>query len=52
MIDWIATITFDQIALSLVTVVILREAMILVLPDRVAGPGGWLIDTAPDHEEE
>ncbi|SIO05394.1 hypothetical protein SAMN05444722_0251 [Rhodovulum sp. ES.010] len=46
MFDWISTITFDQIAFSLVAVAVLREAMILALPDRIAGPGGWLIDTA------
>jgi len=52
MLDRIATISFDQIALSLLTVVLLREGMILVLPDSVAGPGGWLIDTTPERGEE
>ncbi|GAA0284989.1 hypothetical protein [Rhodovulum strictum] len=52
MLDWFATITFDQIALSLVTLSLLREAMVLALPDSVAGPGGWLIDTAADRGEE
>ncbi|TCP42427.1 hypothetical protein [Rhodovulum marinum] len=48
MFDWIATITFDQIALSLVTVALLRDGMVLALPDRIAGPGGWLIDTGEE----
>ncbi|TCO73041.1 hypothetical protein [Rhodovulum euryhalinum] len=52
MFDRIATITFDQIALSLVTLALLREIMVFALPDSVAGPGGWLIDTATDRGEE
>ena len=31
--------------LSAITCLILREAMILALPDRLAGPGGSFIDT-------
>jgi len=23
----------------------LREVMIILLPDTIAGPGGWLVDT-------
>ncbi len=45
---WISTITFDEIALSIVTLCILRGTMIHILPDHVAGPGGWLIDTGPE----
>ncbi|MGC9418644.1 MAG: hypothetical protein ACP5EN_06675 [Rhodovulum sp.] len=48
MFDWIATITFDQIALSLVTLALLREGMVFALPDRIAGPGGWLVDTGEE----
>ncbi|GAA3868584.1 hypothetical protein [Celeribacter arenosi] len=44
------TLTFDQIALALMTLLALREAMIAFLPDSIAGPGGWLVDTTPgDH---
>lgn len=41
----LTTITFDQLALSFMTVIAVREAMIMFLPDRVAGPGGWLVNT-------
>lgn len=43
--DWITTITFDQIYLSALTVIVVREAMIAFFPDEIAGPGGWLVDT-------
>lgn len=36
--------SFDSIIGSL----IVREVMILALPDRIAGPGGWLINTKQD----
>lgn len=40
-----STITFDQVAMSVMTVIAIREAMIVLLPDHIAGPKGWLIDT-------
>lgn len=43
--DWLATVTFDQVVLSLLSLVLIREALIQFLPDNVAGPGGWLVDT-------
>jgi len=43
--ELIGQISFDEIVGSLTVCLVLREAMILVLPDRIAGPGGWLIDT-------
>jgi len=46
--DWIATITFDQLALSVMTICVLRTAAVALLPDRIAGPGGWLVDTGSD----
>lgn len=39
-------ITFDQLAMAIMTTIAIREAMIVTLPDHIAGPGGWLIDTA------
>jgi len=42
------TITFDQIALATMACVALREIMILTLPDEIAGPGGWLVNTAEE----
>ncbi|WP_417241715.1 hypothetical protein [Celeribacter sp.] len=44
------TLSFDQIAMAAMTVIALREVMIIALPDRIAGPGGWLINTTTgDH---
>lgn len=41
-----STFTFDQIAMSVMTVIAIREAMIVLLPDHIAGPQGWFIDTS------
>ncbi len=44
------TLSFDQIAMAAMTVIALREVMIIALPDRIAGPGGWLVNTTTgDH---
>lgn len=40
--------SFDSIIGSLIACLIVREVMILALPDRIAGPGGWLINTKQD----
>lgn len=45
MMDWIMSITFDQIILSFLTVFAIRQSMIIALPNSIAGPGGWLVDT-------
>ncbi|MGB5560276.1 MAG: hypothetical protein WBN04_19960 [Paracoccaceae bacterium] len=42
-------ITFDQIAMAAMACIALREAMIVLLPDDIAGPGGWLIDTGEEE---
>ncbi|MCV2866537.1 hypothetical protein [Defluviimonas sp. WL0075] len=47
--DLLAQITFDDLAISFVICVALREVMIMSLPDRIAGPGGWLIDTGANE---
>ena len=44
-------ITFDQIVLAAMACIAAREAMIMLLPDEIAGPGGWLVDTGA-HEEQ
>ncbi|MBU2865621.1 hypothetical protein [Pacificibacter marinus] len=45
-----STLTLDQIVMSVMTVIAIREAMIVFLPDHIAGPQGWLIDTSTgDH---
>ena len=38
-------ITIDQLMLSFLACYVIREMMIMFLPDAVAGPGGWLVDT-------
>ncbi len=43
--DLFTTISFDQIGMAFLTVFVIREAMIYALPDDIAGPGGWLVDT-------
>lgn len=40
-----STITFDQIVLAAMACIAFREVMIIALPDYIAGPGGWLVDT-------
>ncbi len=39
------SVSADQIMLSLLACYVIREFMIAFLPDAVAGPGGWLVDT-------
>lgn len=41
------TITADQVVISIITVIGLREMMIWTLPDSIAGPEGWLVRTDP-----
>ncbi|PPB79745.1 hypothetical protein LV82_02536 [Albidovulum inexpectatum] len=47
--QFLSQISFDEIVASLLACLILREVMILALPDRIAGPGGWLIDTGEEE---
>ncbi len=47
--EFLGQISFDEIVSSLLACLVLREVMILALPDRIAGPGGWLIDTQGDE---
>lgn len=46
--SFLSQISFDEIAASLLLCLVLRELLILGLPDRIAGPGGWLVDTGRD----
>ena len=38
-------VSFDLVIATFVTCVVLREVFVLTLPDSIAGPGGWLVDT-------
>ncbi len=46
--DWLFQVSFDSVVMAAITCLVLREVMILALPDAVAGPGGWLIDCDPE----
>lgn len=48
--DWLFSVSFDNIVMSAISCLVLREVFILTLPDHIAGPGGWLIDSDPDLE--
>lgn len=47
--SFLSSISFDEVAASLLLCLVVRELMILALPDHVAGPGGWLIDTGEEE---
>ncbi len=47
--DILTQISFDEIAATLFACLLVKELMILGLPDSVAGPGGWLVDTGEDE---
>lgn len=47
--DNLAVVSFDDVVGAFLTCLVIRELMIFVLPDRIAGPGGWLIDTGSDE---
>jgi len=38
-------VTFDQIVLAAMSCIALRELMVILLPDSIAGPGGSLVNT-------
>lgn len=46
--QFLGQISFDELVAAFVTCLVIRELLIFVLPDRIAGPGGWLIDTGSD----
>lgn len=41
-------ISFDSVVMAAITCLVLREVFLFTLPDHIAGPGGWLIDTAAE----
>ena len=46
--EWLEFFSADKLALSFLAIFTLRQSMITCLPDTVAGPGGWLVDTDPE----
>ena len=50
----LTSITIGQVISAFLVCVLLREIFYTIshiLPDSVAGPGGWLIDTGPEGPE-
>lgn len=43
-------ITFDMVLMALATVLLIREALIVVLPEELAGPQGKFIRTRDGDE--
>lgn len=48
MIDYLLLMNFEMYIASFIACLIIREGMILLLPDEIAGPGGSFIDTGPE----
>lgn len=46
--DLIFNTSFDTLAMAAIATLLLREVLLVALPDKVAGPGGWLIDTGAE----
>lgn len=42
-------VSFDEVVASFVCCLLIREILIFALPDHIAGPGGWLIDTGTEE---
>ena len=38
-------VSFDAAVAAFLTCVVLRDVFVMVLPNEIAGPGGWLVDT-------
>jgi hypothetical protein len=47
---FVSQISFDGLLGRLFVCLALRQMIFLVLPDRMAGPGGWFIDTGTVEE--
>jgi hypothetical protein len=39
-------VTLGEVILAIMACGFIHKGMVAFLPDRIAGPGGWLIDTA------
>lgn len=43
--EWLAQVTVGEVIMAFYACCLIHETLVWALPDRVAGPGGWLIDT-------
>ena len=50
--DAVFQFSFDAIVVSFLACCLIREGMIMFLPDEIAGPGGSFIDTGADTGRE
>lgn len=46
--EWLLQISIGDIFIAFFTTCIVHEALVVFLPDTIAGPGGWLLDTGAD----
>lgn len=46
MLNWLSQITIGEVIFAYLACAMIHELMVALLPDSIAGPGGWLIDTA------
>jgi hypothetical protein len=42
----VAAITMGDLILAGLATAVARDTAVALLPDRIAGPGGWLVDTS------
>lgn len=47
--EFLGQISFDEVVAAFVTCLLIREILIFVLPDHIAGPGGSFIDTGSEE---
>lgn len=47
--EFFSQFSFDEVVAAFISCLLIREVMIFSLPDHVAGPGGWFIDTGSDE---
>jgi hypothetical protein len=48
MMELLSQISFDEVVAAFVTCLVIREILIFILPDHIAGPGGSFIDTGSE----
>ncbi len=45
--EWLSQVTVGEVIMTFLACCLVHETLVAVLPDRIAGPGGWLINTDP-----
>ncbi|SFD05168.1 hypothetical protein [Tropicimonas isoalkanivorans] len=46
--EWLSQLTVGELIMSFLLCCVIHEFLVAILPDTVAGPGGWLIDTGSE----